>query len=57
MLHDHEQFFLGLDDLIELDNVRMSDFLEDLDLSCDSLNILLVVDLFFLKNLDSYLHI
>ena len=33
----------------------MSDLLEDLDLTSDSLNVLLIVDFFFFKNLDGYL--
>ena len=52
MLHDHEQFFLSFNDLVELDNIWMSDLFEDFDLSRDSLNILLVVDLLFFEDLD-----
>ena len=32
----------------------MSDFLENVDLSCDPLNVTLVFDSVFLKNLDGY---
>ena len=40
--------------LIQLNHVRMSDFLENVDLSCDPLNVTLVFDSVFLKNLDGY---
>lgn len=36
--------------LIELDDVRVANFLQNFDLSGDSLNILLVIDLFFFQN-------
>lgn len=39
--------------LIELNNVGMSHFLEDLDFPCDSLDIFFVLDFFFFKNFDS----
>ena len=41
--------------LIELDDVRMADLLEYLDLSGDPLHVLLVLDLLLLQNLDSNL--
>ena len=40
--------------LIQLNHVRMSDFLENVDLSCDPLNVTFVFDSVFLKNLDGY---
>ena len=40
--------------LIQLNHVRMSDFLENVDLSCDPLNVTLVFDSVFLKDLDGY---
>ena len=36
--------------LIELDDVRVANFLQNFDLSGDSLNILLVIDLLFFQN-------
>jgi len=41
--------------LIELDDVRVSHFLENLDLSCDTFNVLFVLDFIFLKNFNCYL--
>ena len=38
--------------LVELDDVRMSDYLQDVDLSRHPVDIRLVLDLVFLKNLD-----
>ena len=48
VLHDHVQFFLRLDDLIELDDVGVSDLLQDLYFPRNSLNIPLIVDLVLL---------
>jgi hypothetical protein len=39
--------------LVKLDDVRVSHYLQDVDLSCHPVNIRLVFDLVFLKNLDS----
>lgn len=55
MLHDHEEFFLSLDDLVQLNDIGVSDLLKNLDLPCDPFHVLLVIDLFFLKDFDSYL--
>jgi hypothetical protein len=41
--------------LIELNDVWMTDFFENLDFTCDSLNILFVLNFFLLKNFDSNL--
>jgi len=57
MFHYHKEFLVSFDDLkyiaasaylVELDNMGMSDFLEDFNLSCDSLHVLLIIDLLFL---------
>lgn len=50
ILHDHVQLFFGLDDLVKLDDVWMSDLLQDFDLSCDTFDILLIMDLIFFQN-------
>ena len=39
--------------LIQLDDVRVADLLQDFDLSRNPLNVFLVFDLFLLKDLDS----
>ena len=41
--------------LVELDDIGVSDLLENFDLPGDSFNVLLIVDLFFLQNFDSHL--
>jgi hypothetical protein len=52
MLHDHEEFFLSLNDLVELDDVGVADLLENLDLSRDPFHILLIIDFLLLQDLD-----
>ena len=47
VLHDHIELFLRLDNLIELDNIRMPHFLQNFDLSSNSLDIFLVMNLIF----------
>ena len=39
--------------LVELDDVGVTNFLEDFDFPSDSLNVLLIVDLLLLENFDS----
>ena len=48
VLHDHVEFFLSLNDLVQLDHVRVTDLFEDLDFSCDTFHVLLVVNLVLL---------
>lgn len=50
MFHNHEKFLFCLNDFVKLDDVRVSNFLEDLDFSGDSFDVLLVIDFLFLKN-------
>jgi len=50
VLHDHEQFFLRLDNLVQLDNVGVANLLQNLDLASDTLDIFLVIDFLLLKN-------
>ena len=50
IFHDHVKFLFGLNNFVELDNVGMTNFLEDFDLSGDSLNILLIVNLILFQN-------
>ena len=54
VLHDEEELFGGFDDLVELDDVGVSDQLEDVDLSGDPLNVSHIHDLLFLEDLDGY---
>ena len=57
VLHYEEELTLSLNDLVQLDDVGMPDLLEDLDLTTDSLNVFLVFNSWFLKNLDRNLYI
>lgn len=54
VFHDHEQFLLSLNDLVELNYIGMTNLLQNFDLSSDALHIFLVIDLFFLKNFYSH---
>jgi len=56
VLHYEEELTLSLNDLVQLDDVGMSDLLEDLDLTADSLNVFLVFNSRFLKDLDRNLY-
>jgi len=70
ILHYHEKLLLCLDDLyirqlkgrtdgwtylVELDDVRVADLLQNFDLAGDALNVFLVVDLLFLQDFDGNL--
>lgn len=48
IFHDKIELFGGFDNLIKLDNVRVPDHLENLNLPGDSLDIVLLCDLGFL---------
>ena len=52
VLHDHIKLFFSFDDLIELNNIWMPDFLENFYLSSNTFHILLIVDFVLLENLD-----
>ena len=54
-LHNEEQLLRRLDNLEELDDVRMPDKLQDVNLSCDSLDIGLAGDLALFKYFYRYL--
>lgn len=56
-LHDEEQLALCLDDLVQLDHVRVSHFLENLDFARDTLYILLVLDSALFEYLDGDLFV
>jgi len=56
VLHDHEELLLGLDDLVQLDDVVVAHLLQNLYLTSYPLNIFLVINLIFFKNFNSYLH-
>lgn len=51
VLHDHIELLVGLDNLVKLNHVRVTNLLKNLNLTSDAFYILLVVNLFFLKNL------
>lgn len=52
ILHDEIQLFSSLDDLVELHHMRVSDELQDVHLSRDSLNIGHLHDSLLLEHLD-----
>lgn len=54
ILHDQEQLARRLDNLVKLDDVRVTNYLQNVDLSGHPVNIRLVFNLVFLKNLNSY---
>jgi hypothetical protein len=51
-LHNQEELFRGLDDLEQLDNVGMSDHLEDVNFTRDALDICVTNDFRLFKNFD-----
>lgn len=51
VLHDQKQVFWGLDYFVELDQVRMTDQFQNVDLPADSFNVADVCDLLFLQYL------
>lgn len=55
MLHDHEKLLLRLNNLVELDDIGMANFLQNFNFPRNPFNVLLVVDLFFLKDFDGNL--
>ena len=54
ILHDQEELPVGFDDLVELDDVGVPHYLQDLDLSSHSFNVCFVNDLFFLEYFDCH---
>lgn len=52
IFHDHKEFLISFDDLIELNNVWMAYLLENFDLTCNSLHVFLVVNFVFFEDLD-----
>lgn len=55
VFHDQKQLSGSFNDFIQLDYVRVTHYLEDMDLPHDSGDITLVLDLLLLKYLDGYL--
>ena len=56
VLHDHVKFFFGFDDFIKLNDIRMPDFFQDFDFSCNSFDILLIMNFVFLKDFNCDLY-
>ena len=54
IFHYHVKLLFGFNNLIELNDVWMSDLLENFDFPGDPFNVLLIIDLVLLKNLDGY---
>jgi len=55
VLHDEVELLRSLYDLVQLDDVRMADQLQDVDLSRHSLNVRDICDSFLLKDFNGYL--
>ena len=55
MLHDHEKLLFRLNNLVELDDIGVANFLQNFNFPRNPFNVLLVVDLFFLKDFDGNL--
>jgi len=55
-LHDQEKLFWSLNDFKELDDVRVSNEFENVDLTRHSLHICIARDLALLEDFDSHLH-
>ena len=53
--HYHIELLLSLNYFIKLNDIRMSHLFQNFDFSGNSLYVLLVMDLIFLKNLDGHL--
>ena len=54
ILHYHVQLFFGFNYFVKLDDIWVSDLLQDFDLPSDSFDIFLIVDLVFLKYFDGH---
>ena len=54
ILHHKIQLFAGLDDFIKLNDVRMSNYLEDVNLSGNSFNVVNINDLVFFEDFHSH---
>ena len=54
VLHYHVEFFFGFDYFVQLNDIWMSDLLEDFDFSCNPLNVFLVVDFVLFQDLDGH---
>lgn len=52
MLHDEKQSVLGLDDFVELNDVRMLDYFQNVNLARNSFDVIDIVDLPLVENLD-----
>jgi hypothetical protein len=65
ILHNHEEFFFGFDNLryswlvcikstylIKLNDIRMTHLLQNFNFAGDTLNVFLIVDLLFLQDFD-----
>ena len=55
VLHDHVKLFFRFNDLVKLNYVGVSDFLENFDFSGDTLDIFLIMNLVLLENFDGHL--
>ena len=55
VLHDEEEASWRLDDLVQLDDMRVAHYLQDVNLAADSLHIVHISYFVFLENFDSHL--
>lgn len=54
VFHDHVELLFGFNNLVKLNDVRMSDLLQNFDFSRDSFDILLIIDLVLLQDFDGH---
>ena len=54
VLHDKEEFVRRLNSLVQLDDVRMADHFQNVDLARDTLHVVNISDLAFVEDLNGY---
>ena len=54
VLHYHVELLFGFNYFVQLNDIRVSDLLEDFDLPSDSLHVFLIVDFVLLEDFDCY---
>ena len=54
ILHDKIELLWRLNDFVQLDDIGMANHLQNMDFSCNSLNIIDILDLVFFENFDRH---
>jgi len=54
VLHDEEQLARSLDNFIQLNNIGVPHYFQNVDFSCHSFDVALVLDLVFFENFDGH---